>query len=251
MFLVLTEQHICGILSRSDERKVCVMNVQGYQKLSLLDYPGKMACIVFTGGCNLRCPFCHNAGLVLNATEFSSAEDEVLSYLEKRKGMLEGVCITGGEPLLQPDLKSFMVKVKDMGYSIKLDTNGGMPETLSMVLSNGLVDYVAMDIKCSRRNYSLAAGLEVNVSAFEKSVEIIRSSAVEHEFRTTVVKGIHSPADFEDIAEWLKGEEKYFLQGFKDSGNLIGSGCSAFSEEEMLQMLSIVQKTIPSAMLRG
>lgn len=227
------------------------MNIQGYQKLTLLDFPGKTAATVFCGGCNLRCPFCHNASLVLSPREGENREDEVLSYLEKRRGILEGVCITGGEPLLQPDLTDFMKKVKALGYEVKLDTNGGDPVRLREVLGTGLVDMVAMDVKSAPEHYALACGREVDVSRFLESIRILRESGVAYEFRTTAVKGIHTEEDFSVLAEILSGEENYFIQGFVDSGNVMKTGCSAFSTEEMKQILRIVQTKIPRARLRG
>ena len=226
------------------------MNVQGYQKLTLLDFPGKVACTVFTGGCNLRCPFCHNARLVRAPLAFENAEDEVLAYLQKRRGILEGVCVTGGEPLLQEDLTDFLAKVKDMGYLIKLDTNGSLPERLASVLATGLVDYVAMDVKSSPAGLAAAVGREADFAPYRESIELLRASGVPHEFRTTVVKGIHTPGDLEQIAKIL-GDESYFLQRFVDSGNLLGTGCDAFSESEMREMLSLVRQHTPRAMLRG
>lgn len=227
------------------------MNVQGYQKLTLLDFPEKVACTVFTGGCNLRCPFCHNASLVLSPREGDNLEDEVLSYLARRQGILEGVCITGGEPLLQPTLSDFIAKVKTMGYSVKLDTNGSDPTALAALLAQGNIDYIAMDIKSSPRGYEKATGVKMDFDRFARSVELIRSSGIPYEFRTTVVKGIHTEEDFYEIATWLSGEEKYFLQGFVDSGNLIGKGFAAFSHEEMTRFLDIVRKNIPRAEIRG
>lgn len=227
------------------------MNIQGYQKLTLLDFPGKTAATVFCGGCNLRCPFCHNASLVLNPREGENKEEEVLSYLEKRKGILDGICITGGEPLLQPDLEDFMEKAKQMGYSVKLDTNGGDPKRLKSVLSTGLVDMVAMDVKSAPESYAAACGREVDVSRFLESIRFLQQGSVPYEFRTTVVKGIHSEEDFYSLAELLKGEERYFLQGFVDSGNVLKAGMSAFTPEEMKKILQIVRTKIPRAALRG
>ncbi len=198
----------------------------------------------------MRCPFCHNAGLVRNPIAEKNLLDEVLQYLEGRKGMLEGVCVTGGEPLLQPDLKEFLQKVKDLGYSIKLDTNGSLPKRLQGILKLGLVDYVAMDIKSSPQGYSKASGSDIEFSTFLESIGIIRQSGVEYEFRTTAVKGIHTVRDFEEIAKLLKPDEKYFIQGFIDSGNLL-SGGEAFSSEEMQEILNQVQKITPKALLRG
>lgn len=227
------------------------MNVQGYQKLTLLDFPEHVACTVFTGGCNLRCPFCHNASLVLKPREGANMEEEVLSYLAGRKGILEGVCITGGEPLLQPDLSDFVKQVKDMGYSVKLDTNGSDPDALAALLATGNIDYVAMDVKGSPDRYEEAIGKAFPMERFQRSVEVIRESGVPHEFRTTLVKGIHRPEDMEGIGKWLKGEEKYFLQAFVDSGNLLGSGFEAFTPEETKEFLCIIRTYIPAAKLRG
>ena len=226
------------------------MNIQGFQKLTLLDFPGRVACLVFTGGCNLRCPFCHNAGLVRSPMEFPNAEAEVLDYLSHRKGILNGVCISGGEPLLQPDLKGFIEKVKKMGYRVKLDTNGSLPKKLGELLETGLVDYVAMDIKSAPNTYAAASGCDTPFDVFAKSVEIIKNSGVEYEFRTTAVKGIHTKADFEKIAQLL-GDEPWFLQNFKDSGNVLCEGYNAFEFSEMQEFLEIVRKYAPRAQLRG
>lgn len=227
------------------------MNVQGYQKLTLLDFPGRVACTVFTGGCNLRCPFCHNASLVLNPREGENKEEEVLSYLAGRRGILEGVCITGGEPLLQPDLSDFVKKVKNMGFSVKLDTNGSDPDALAALLAKGEIDYIAMDIKSAPDSYEKAVGRSFPTERFFRSAEIIRKSGIPYEFRTTLVKGIHEVRDMEGIGRWLAGEERYFLQGFVDSGNLIGGGFSAFSPDETMEFLQVIRRYIPSAKLRG
>ena len=226
------------------------MNIQGFQKLTLLDFPGKVACTVFTGGCNLRCPFCHNASLVLEPTIYSDATQDVLNYLSGRKGIIDGVCITGGEPLLQPDLADFISKIKDMGFAVKLDTNGSMPDRLQQIIDTGLIDYIAMDIKSSPEGYALATGVEGATDNYIKSVDIIRQSGIEHEFRTTAVKGIHSPADFDKIGQWLAGCKHYYIQRFVDSGNLIEGG-EAFDENEMRNLLSTVKNYIPEAQLRG
>lgn len=209
-----------------------------------------MACIVFTGGCNLRCPFCHNAGLVRTPNASNNLYSEVLAYLKSRRGVLEGVCVTGGEPLLQPDLIDFLKEVKSMGFDIKLDTNGSLPKKLGEVLSSGLVDYVAMDIKSSEKGYPTACGGDVDFSIFKNSMEVVRASGVKYEFRTTAVKGIHQKDDFIEIAKLLKPDENYFIQGFIDSGNLLGSG-AAFTPSEMQEILKEVQKFVPKASLRG
>ncbi len=226
------------------------MNIQGFQKLTLLDFPGKVACTVFTGGCNFRCPFCHNGSLVLEPTIYSDATKDVFDYLSKRKGIVDGVCITGGEPLLQTDIESFMREVKDMGYALKLDTNGSFPSRLLKVIETGLIDYIAMDIKSSPEGYPLAVGTDVDMTAICQSVEIIRQSGVEHEFRTTAVKGIHTTEDFDKIGQWLAGSKHYYIQRFVDSGNLIKGG-EAFSDDEMHGLLSIIKNYIPEAQLRG
>lgn len=227
------------------------MNIQGFQKLTLLDYPEHMACTVFTGGCNLRCPFCHNAVLVRTVTAPAVKEEEVFHYLEQRCGVLDGVCLTGGEPLLQADILPFMKRVKDMGYLLKLDTNGALPKRLSAVLDAGVVDYVAMDVKSSPDGYAAATGGVSDVAPFEESMRLLRESGVAYEFRTTAVKGLHTVADFEAIARWLRPEDPYFIQQFVDSGELLGEGCTAFSPEEMKGILSTVQQHLPRAALRG
>lgn len=226
------------------------MNIQGFQKLTLLDFPGKVACTLFTGGCNLRCPFCHNASLVNTPTLEGNMQEEIMDYLSRRKGLLDGVCITGGEPLLQPDLEAFIRGVRELGLLIKLDTNGSLPRRLKPLLEAGLVDYVAMDVKSSPAGYARATGSEMPFSVFEESIGIIKASGVAHEFRTTAVKGIHSVTDFEGISEIL-GDTSYFIQRFVDSGNLLGEGCSAFSDEENGEILRAVRRHTPRAELRG
>ena len=227
------------------------MNVQGYQKLTLLDFPGKTACTVFTGGCNLRCPFCHNAGLVRNPLEQNNATAEVLEYLQKRRGILDGVCVTGGEPLLQPDLADFLREVRALGYAVKLDTNGSLPDKLADLLSLGLVDYVAMDIKSSPQGYALATGADLDPAVFARSVQVLQESGVPHEFRTTAVGGIHTPEDFVEIGKWLRDVPAYFIQRFVDSGQLLGEGVYPFSLEEMEHLLATVREYVPAAQLRG
>ena len=227
------------------------MNVQGYQKLTLLDYPGRTACTVFTGGCNLRCPFCHNAGLVRTPLAGPNLTDEVLAYLAKRKGILDGVCVTGGEPLLQTDLVGFLQAVKEMGYAVKLDTNGMLPGRLAEVLATKLVDYVAMDIKSSPDGYPAATGTDADVSAVSDSLSILRDSGIPFELRTTAVRGIHTEADFDAIGRWIGDVPAYFIQRFVDSGQLLGSGFDAFTPEEMEHLLATVRVHVPSAQLRG
>ena len=229
------------------------MEISGLQKLTLLDYPGRVACTIFTRGCNYRCPFCHNASLVVRAdAQALIPEEEVLNFLEKRKGLLDGVCITGGEPMLQKDLEAFILRVKAMDYKVKLDTNGSFPERLQAIIEAGLVDYVAMDIKNTEEKYEETAGITKEMTQRTlKSVEILKKDQVPYEFRTTVVKDFHTEEDFEKIARHLEGARRYFLQKFVDSGDLIASGCSAPTDEEMRKYLSIVRKYLPQAELRG
>lgn len=228
------------------------MLIKGLQKTTLLDFPGKVACTVFTGGCNFRCPFCHNGSLVLRPNDVDSInEEEIFSYLKKRKGILDGVCITGGEPLLNKDIVEFIRKIKEIGLLVKLDTNGSYPQVLSTLIEERLVDYVAMDIKNSLEKYALTIGLDEYPEEIKESIRIIMSGKIPYEFRTTVVRELHTSEDIEHIAREICGAENYFLQCFKDSGDLIGSGYSAYSEEEMKAMLDIVIKWVPNARLRG
>ncbi|MBR0303179.1 MAG: anaerobic ribonucleoside-triphosphate reductase activating protein, partial [Clostridia bacterium] len=215
------------------------MKISGLQKLTLLDYPGHTACTVFTSSCNFRCPFCHNASLVENRAVGEISEEEFFAFLAKRHGILEGVAITGGEPTLQTDLADFIEKVHGEGFKVKLDSNGYRPETLREILSSGNVDYVAMDIKSSPENYAKAAGIRrLDVSLIERSIDIIKSSGVGYEFRTTAVKGIHTPGDFLAIGKWLGDVPAYFIQKFTDSGDVLGEGYSAFPDEEMTSLLA-------------
>ena len=227
------------------------MKISGLQKLTLLDYPGKMACTVFTYGCNFRCPFCHNAMLVTEENNDNISEDEFFAFLKKRKGILDGVCISGGEPTLQKDLAEFMGKIKALGYAVKLDTNGSQPEVLRNLISENLLDYVAMDIKNSPAKYSLTCGREVDMVPIKESVSIIKESGIDHEFRTTSVKELHSAEEFGQIASWLQGDSKYFIQHFEDSGNLIGENLSPFSKEEMSAFVESIRKKLPNVALRG
>lgn len=229
------------------------MRIQGLQKLTLLDFPERVACTVFTAGCNFRCPFCHNASLVVNIPkETEIDEEDFFAFLEKRKGILEGVCVSGGEPLLQADIEEFIKKIKQLGYAVKLDTNGSFPEKLIHLVEHGLVDYVAMDIKNSKETYGITSGVDaLNLALIEQSVSYLKEGHVPYEFRTTVTKQFHSKEEFEQIGQWLQGTEKYFLQNFVDSGDLIGKKVSGCSEKEMKEFLATVQKCIPSAKLRG
>ena len=229
------------------------MRIQGLQKLTLLDFPERTACTVFTAGCNFRCPFCHNASLVVHIPkEPEISEEAFFAFLEKRIGILDGVCVSGGEPLLQTDIEDFLFKIKEMGYAVKLDTNGSFPDKLKMLVDKGLVDYVAMDIKNALTSYTLTCGLEtMDIKAIQESVAYLKEGHVPYEFRTTVVKNYHFKENFEEIGNWLCGADKYFLQNFVDSGDLINGKVRGCSEEEMKNYLQIVQKFVPDAKLRG
>lgn len=229
------------------------MKIHGFQKTTLLDYPEHVAATIFVGGCNFRCPFCHNGDLVLDpASQPVISEEEVMFYLKKRHGILEGVCITGGEPTLQGDLADFIRGLKSMGYLVKLDTNGYRPEVLKALLQEGLLDYVAMDIKAAPQRYSVAAGLEtLEVDRIVESIRLLKKGGIPYEFRTTVVKGIHSKEEFEEIGRLLQGCPAYYLQGFRESGSMIGGGCEAFSKEEMQEMAVLAGKYVDRVELRG
>ena len=245
------------------------MEIHGFNKTTLLDYPEHIAATVFTGGCNFRCPFCHNGELVLDpARQPSVAEEEVLSYLKKRQGILQGVCVTGGEPTLQRDLRKFLQKIKDLEYPIKLDTNGYMPGVLWELLQEHLIDYVAMDIKASRDNYARAAGLpHMDISRIEESIGILKSSGIPYEFRTTVVKGIHTVGEFKEIGRWIEGCPAYYLQSYQENDNCLyrmtqtaesnavkpggAELFGAFSREKLEQMAELVRKYVGKVVLRG
>lgn len=231
------------------------MILKGIQKTTLLDFPTKVACTVFTSGCNFRCPFCHNASLVISSDNSGTVNiDEFFEYLKKRRNILDGVCITGGEPLLQKDIAEFITKIKELGYAVKLDTNGSKPKILKELIDKNLVDYVAMDIKGSRAKYHEICGTEEGkfVDEINESVNTLLLGKVDYEFRTTIVRELHEKDDFHDIGNWIQGTKKYFLQQFKDSGDLISSrSFSAYNKEEMEEILKVVKAYIPSAELRG
>ena len=233
------------------------MQIHGFQKLTLLDYPEHIAATVFTGGCTFRCPFCQNGDLVVSpADQPLISEEEVLAVLKKRQGMLQGVCITGGEPTLQKDLKDFILKVKDLGYLVKLDTNGYRPEVLKELLEEELLDYVAMDVKASLENYSKVAGCPgIDLIKIQESIALLKGSSSPYEFRTTVVKGLHTLAEFEEIGQLLAGSRTYYLQGFRESESVLGRNfaveMSAFSSEELETMAEIARKYIDKVELRG
>ena len=229
------------------------MEFLGLEKMSLVDYDGKVAATLFTGGCNFKCPFCHNSPLVLSFRELPTIpEEEILKYLDKRKGILDGVCISGGEPTLQKDLPNFLEKVKNLGYSVKLDTNGTNPELVKSLVDNGLCDYFAMDIKNDRENYAAIIGFDnYDTAKVEKTVEYFLNGNAAYEFRTTLVSEFHKEENIKNIGIWLKGANKYFLQKFKDGGSCIQSNLSPVENEKVIHYLEILKNYITEVKLRG
>ena len=229
------------------------MRILGLQKLSLLDFPGKVAATVFTGGCNLRCPFCHNAPLVLPGRGASALDaGAVLDFLASRRGLLDGVVLSGGEPLLQPDAADFLAEVKAMGFSVKLDTNGCHPDALADILDRRLADYVAMDIKNSLEKYPWTVGVPgFDTAPVERSARLLMEGPADYEFRTTLVRPFHEVGDMETIGRWLRGARRYYLQAFVDSGDLVGGGCAPFTPEEMEGFLQAARPFFQSVALRG
>ena len=229
------------------------MKLAGLQKLTLLDFPGHVACTVFTAGCNLRCPFCHNSELVLPERKPELMDEEAFfSFLKKRQGILEGVCVTGGEPLLQKDIAAFLRRIKELGFAVKLDTNGCFPAALRSLVEEGLVDFVAMDIKNSPERYAQTAGIPgLDLSPVQESVAYLMSGAVDYEFRTTVAAQFHDKKSFEDIAHWIAGAKRYALQEFKDSGDILSGGLTPCTADQMQEFVSILKPLVPGAFLRG
>lgn len=229
------------------------MDICAIQKTTLLDYPGKVACTVFVSGCNLRCPFCHNSGLVLPDRTPSPAmsQEELLAFLSRRTGKLDGVCISGGEPTLYPDLPELIWRIRQLGFSVKLDTNGTNPQMLELLIRQRAVDHIAMDIKNSPDRYrETCGGIDV-FPLVEKSAALLLSSDIPYEFRTTVCQPLHTQKDIRQIGRWLRGAKAYVLQQFVDSGNLIGQGLSALTEAELYAMQEILLTDIPNTQIRG
>lgn len=228
------------------------MNIQGLQKLTLLDYPEHVACTLFTGGCQLNCPYCHNREII--APPFGAGEDTdaVLRFLAKRQGLLDGVCVSGGEPLLQPDLADFLRAVKDMGYRVKLDTNGGLPEKLAALVAEDLVDYVAMDIKNTWARYAETTGVtNLDTTPYIASAEFLLAGHVDYEFRTTVVRELHTFDDILAIAGELGGARRYYLQAFVARDTVRDASLSAYTDDEMRALEKKVQEVLSTAALRG
>ncbi|MBE5848432.1 MAG: anaerobic ribonucleoside-triphosphate reductase activating protein [Lachnospiraceae bacterium] len=229
------------------------MTIHGLNKTTLLDYPGHLAATIFTGGCNFRCPFCHNASLVRDpASQPTIPEEEIFSFLKKRRGILEGVCITGGEPTLAPDLADFVKKIKDLGLLVKLDSNGYKPDVLHALLKDDLLDCIAMDIKNAPARYGETVGIpDLDITPILRSVDLIRNSNIPFEFRTTLVKEFHSEEDVLAIGEWLRGVPAYFLQSFIDSHDILMPGCHAHDDKTVFRFRDLLIPMIPSVQVRG
>ena len=228
------------------------MNIQGLQKTTLLDFPGHVAATIFVSGCNFRCPFCHNMNLVLSKDMPVYSSEEIFTFLKKRQGILDGICITGGEPTLYKDLPDFIRSVRSLDYKIKLDTNGSDPDMLNFLLSSHLVDYVAMDVKSSISEYNRITDTpNLNTGNILRSINILNSSDMDHEFRTTFIKDFHTPEVISSIGLMLKGSPKYFIQSFKDSDFVPDHNLTAFTKEELQSIRSQLLEYISSVEIRG
>ena len=226
------------------------MEISGFEKMTLTDYPGYVAAIVFTQGCNFKCPFCHNSDLIYFKKGLID-ENEILNYLSKRKNVLDGVVITGGEPTMQNDLVSFLNKVKELGLKVKLDTNGVKPEVLKKIIELNLVDYIAMDIKSSNNNYSVVSGVSVDLDKISESVKLIKESELDFEFRTTVVKNYHTLNDLLSICEFVGKDSKYFLQNFESSSRVLDANLKGFTKDELLELCAKLNEKFPNVKVRG
>jgi len=229
------------------------MNIGGLQKTSLLDYPDTISAIIWTIGCNFRCPFCYNKDLVLGKVG-SMPEEEILSFLEKRKGLLEGIVISGGEPLMQKDIVQFVEKVKKLRYLIKIDTNGMYPEKLKELIDKKLVDYIAMDVKAPKKKYDKLTDVKTDIKKIEKSIEIIKNSKLGYEFKTTFAPGLLTKEDIISIAKWLKGSKRFYLQQFKNDAPLISSKLQnvvPYSKEELIDTLNKIKPYFEICDVRG
>jgi pyruvate formate lyase activating enzyme len=228
------------------------MKIHGLQKMTLLDFPGRVACTVFTGFCDMRCPFCHNYELVDGTAPAIMTSDELFSFLSKRKGLLDGVAITGGEPCLNEELPDLLRTIREMGFQTKLDTNGNHPEMLKRILDEGLIDYAAMDVKNSRAKYAVTIGLNrFDTKNIEESIDLLKHADIDYEFRTTVVHELHEDADFEEIGQMISGAKRYFLQCFTDRDTVPFGNLSAPSPEDLERYAEIVCKYVPNTQIRG
>ena len=228
------------------------MIIHALQKMTLLDFPGHVACTVFLGGCDYRCPFCHNADLLDMSAPGVMDSEELLTFLRGRQGLLEGVAFTGGEPLLRKDLPDLMEKIRELGFLIKLDTNGNHPDALKEIVHAGLADYIAMDVKNSPDRYAETAGLEsCDTEKIDESIRFLLEGSVPYEFRTTVVQQFHDAESFRAIGQWIRGAARYELQAFVDRETVPYAGLSAYSREEMEEFADIVRPYVGIVELRG
>ena len=228
------------------------LKIHGLQKMTLLDFPGRVACTVFFGGCDMRCPFCHNAELLDGSAPPIMDERELLAFLKKRQGLLDGVAFTGGEPLLQKELPDLAKQIRELGYPVKLDTNGTHPDKLYRMIRNGLVQYVAMDIKNSPERYAETAGLDqLDLEPIRSSVSLLLEGNVDYEFRTTTVAELHDDASFEQIGNWIRGAKRYYLQRFTDRDTVPYEGLHAPTDAQMNHWADIVRPYVPAVELRG
>lgn len=228
------------------------MKIHGLQKMTLLDWPGRVACTVFLGGCDFRCPFCHNAGLLDAAAPAELETEGLLDFLGKRRGLLDGVCVTGGEPLLRPGLEELLREIKSLGFPVKLDTNGSHPDRLRSLAEQGLIDYVAMDVKNCPARYAVTAGVPgLDLAPIRESVAWLLSDAVDYEFRTTVVAQFHDEEAFLEIGPWLAGARRYFLQSFVDRDSVLRSGLTGCTPTQLERFLEILRPFVPLVALRG
>lgn len=228
------------------------MKIHGLQKMTLLDYPGHVACTVFLNGCDFRCPFCHNFELACGSAPPVMEESELMAFLRKRQGLLDGVAITGGEPTLYRELPSLLKQIRDLGYPVKLDTNGNHPEILEALLDADLVQYVAMDIKNSPEKYALTAGLEsLDLAPVRRSISLLLEGRTDYEFRTTVVKEFHTEADFSGIGAMIKGAEHYYLQSFTDRDTVPYAGLHAADYVELKKFARIAGEFVQDIQIRG
>lgn len=230
------------------------MDIQGLQKMTLLDWPGKVACTVFLGGCDFRCPFCHNSELLSGPMPILMDQEGLLEFLRKRQGLLDGVCVTGGEPLLRPGLPGLLDGIKNLGFPVKLDTNGNHPDRLVRLWEQGLVDYVAMDVKNAPERYEETVGVDgLDLARVRESVSFLLEGSVPYEFRTTVVRELHAESDLRSLAEWIAGAEAWFLQSFIDEESVLGGTgrFHAWEPDELRHILPELQRIVPTAALRG
>ena len=251
LIFLLTSVKESTILALRDAQKGGVVMIGGLQKVTLLDYPGQVACTVFLKGCNLRCPYCHNPALVIPGEETEDiSQEDFFSFLASRKGKLDGVCITGGEPTLHPELPDLIRNIRYQGFLVKLDTNGTNPKMLKALLQDRLLDYVAMDIKNCPFRYEETCGADV-MERVKESAALLMGGDVECEFRTTVCAPFHTPTELEEIGKWLRGAKHYYIQPFVDSGNLVGNGIKTLTERELDALLEAVLPYIPATKIRG